>query len=116
MRTVIYHNPQCSKSRRTLAILQDHGLDPEVIEYLKTPPNTTALKDILRQLGLKAHDLMRKGEDEYKAAQTELVRMSEAEQIRWLTEHPRVIERPVVVTSKGARIGRPPENVLDILD
>lgn len=116
MRTVIYHNPNCSKSRQTLALLQARGLQPEVIEYLQTPPDAAALADILRQLGLTALKFMRKGEDEYTAAQVELHNMSHAEQIAWLVKHPRVIERPVVVTAKGARIGRPPEQVLEILD
>jgi arsenate reductase len=116
LRTVIYHNPNCSKSRQTLALLEERGLKPDVIEYLKTPPDAATLGNILQQLGMTALEFMRKGEDEYKAAQVELHNMSDAEQIAWLTKHPRVIERPVVVTAKGARIGRPPEQVLEILD
>jgi arsenate reductase len=116
MSTVIYHNPRCSKSCQTLALLEECGENPDIIEYLSTPPDAPTLTNILQQLGMSAHEFMRKGEDEYKAAELQLVVMTEAEQIAWLVKHPCVIERPVVVTAKGARIGRPPERVLEILD
>ena len=115
LRTVIYHNPNCSKSRQTLALLQGRGIEPEIIEYLKAPPDIAALTSLLEKLGVTPLEFMRKGENDYKAAEAELHKMSNVEQIVWLAAHPRVIERPVVVTAKGARIGRPPEQVLEIL-
>ena len=115
MSTVIYHNPRCSKSRQTLALLRDNGIEPEIIEYLQTPPAATTLTDILKKLGIGARELMRTGEDEYKVAAAKLAGMSDKELIAWMVRHPKVIQRPVVVTRKGARIGRPPEAVLEII-
>jgi arsenate reductase len=115
MSTIIYHNPQCTKSRLTLALLQEHGIEPEIIEYLQTPPDAATLNNILQQLGISPSDFMRTGEDAYKAAKDELANLSEAELIAWIIDHPKVIERPIVITKKGARIGRPPENVLEII-
>jgi len=114
--TVIYHNPRCSKSRQTLALLEERGLSPKIVEYLESPPDAPTIANILQQLGMSAQQLMRKGENEYKEAEKQLANMSEKEQIAWLAKNPRVIERPVVITRKGARIGRPPEQVLEILD
>ena len=115
MAVTIYHNPRCSKSRATLALLEANGATPEIIEYLNTPPDTTTLSNILGQLGISSAELLRKGEDEYKGAKDAVDAMSEDERIAWMTSNPKVIERPIVVTGKGARIGRPPENVLEIL-
>ncbi len=115
MPVTIYHNPRCSKSRATLALLEEHGITPEIVEYLKTPLEPARLKAILTELGINSAALLRKGEDEYKQARAAVDAMSEAERIAWMVANPKVIERPVVVTPKGARIGRPPENVLDIL-
>ena len=115
MSVTIYHNPRCSKSRATLALLQERGLTPTVIEYLQDPPDATTLKALLDRLGLTAAELMRTGEDDYKSARARVNAMDNDKQIQWLTRHPRVIERPIVVTPKGARIGRPPENVLEII-
>ncbi len=115
MSVKIYHNPRCSKSRATLAILEDQGIHPEIIEYLQSPPDAETLTEILQQLGRKPAELMRKGEDEYKLERDRVDAMSESEQIIWMTENPRVIERPIVVTAKGARVGRPPESVQEIL-
>jgi len=115
MTVTIYHNPRCSKSRATLALLQERGLTPTVVEYLQDPPDANALRTILGQLGLTAAELMRTGEDDYKSARDRINAMDNDQQIEWLTRHPRVIERPIVVTPKGARIGRPPENVLEII-
>ena len=116
MGTVIYHNPNCTKSRLTLALLQEHGIEPEIVEYLHTPPDAATLTHILQQLGISAREFMRTGEDDYKAAKDELTNLSDAELVAWMIDHPKVIERPVVVTEKGARIGRPPENVLEIIN
>jgi arsenate reductase len=115
MSATIYHNPRCSKSRQTLALLEENGVNPTVIEYLQTPPSPAELGDIVGQLGISARELIRKGEDAYKEARTKVEGMDESAVTRWLTENPKAIERPIVVTDKGARIGRPPENVLDII-
>ncbi|HJP04890.1 MAG: arsenate reductase (glutaredoxin) [Chromatiales bacterium] len=111
----IYHNPHCSKSRQTLALLNERGINPDIIEYLQTPPDADTLVNICAQLGIGVHELMRTGEDEYKAAQADLEGLDDAGLARWLAANPRVIQRPIVVTDKGARIGRPPEGVLEIL-
>jgi arsenate reductase len=115
MSVKIYHNPRCSKSRATLAILEDEGIDPEIIEYLQSPPDAETLAEILQLLGRKPAELMRTGEDEYKQAHDSMAAMSDDEKIVWMTENPRVIERPIVVTPKGARVGRPPESIREIL-
>lgn len=114
MTVTIYHNPRCSKSRQTLALLEENGIEPTVVEYLKTPPDAATLTSILKQLGMTAHELMRKGEDEYKAVKDTVSAMDNQAAIEWLVQTPKVIERPIVVTPKGARIGRPPESVLEI--
>jgi len=115
MAVTIYHNPRCSKSRTTLALLEDRGIEPVIVEYLNTPPDATTLTGILNQLSISAGELMRRGEAEYKAAKIELADMDEAAQVAWMCDNPRVIERPIVISDKGARIGRPPESVLEIL-
>jgi arsenate reductase len=115
MSVTIYHNPRCSKSRNTLALLEENNIAPTVVEYLQNPPNITTLTNILDQLGIGPRKLMRTGEDAYKAAKAKLDDMDDAGLIEWLTKNPQVIERPVVVTTKGACIGRPPENVLEII-
>ena len=110
----IFHNPRCSKSRETLKLLQEKGQEPEIIEYLKTPPSAAELKKILKQLGLKPEEIIRKGESIYK----EKYKNKEFKTDEWikiLVENPVMIERPIVISSKGAALGRPPENVLSIL-
>jgi len=116
MSTVIYHNPRCSKSRQTLALLEANGITPTVIEYLQAPPAAATLADILQKLGISAREPMRTGEDDYKAAGDKLAAMSDKELVAWLIEHPQVIQRPIVVTDQGARIGRPPEAILEIIN
>jgi len=115
MSVTIYHNPRCSKSRATLALIKDQGIDPTVVEYLSNPPDPATLTRILGKLQLRPAELMRTGEAEYKAAKTTIMAMDDSAQIAWLCANPRVIERPVVISARGACIGRPPENVLDIL-
>ena len=110
----IYHNPRCSKSRQTLEIIQNSGQQPEVIEYLKTPPSATELKELLQQLNLKPEQLLRKGEQLYKEKYKGL-QLSDDEWIRVMAENPVLIERPIVVKDNKAVLGRPPENVLGIL-
>ena len=115
MKATIYHNPRCSKSRQTLALLEDKGIDLEIIEYLQTPPDQQTLQDILIKLDLTPMDLMRKGEAIYK----ELNLDDKAEDTRALldamVENPVLIERPIVLANGKAAIGRPPESVLEIL-
>ncbi|MDX8397475.1 MAG: arsenate reductase (glutaredoxin) [Mariprofundaceae bacterium] len=114
MSVVIYHNPRCTKSRATLALLQEKGLEPEVIEYLKTPPSEVELDVILNKLGKEPLALMRTGEDDYKAFIKDK-NLSRAEAIALMVAHPKVIERPIVVVGEKAAVGRPPELVLEIL-
>lgn len=111
----IYHNPRCGKSRQTLALIEEAGIEPEVIEYLKTPPTAEELDSLLKKLKLEPRDLMRKGEDIYrelKLAERELTR---EEAIAIMVEHPKLIERPIVVKGRQAVLGRPPENVKSLL-
>ena len=115
MNVTIYHNPRCSKSRKTLDLLRERDIDPEVIEYLSNPPNATELAALLGKLKMGVTDIMRTGEQDYRAAREELEAMSEADLIEWLCRHPKVIQRPIVVVDQQARVGRPPELVLDIL-
>jgi arsenate reductase len=109
----IYHNPRCSKSRATLALIQERELEPEVIDYLKTPPDEAALKALLDTLQLEPEQLVRKQEPLYR--ELELEGQGAGEIIRCMAEHPILIERPIVVCGGEARIGRPPERVLEIL-
>ncbi|MBD3635160.1 MAG: arsenate reductase (glutaredoxin) [Methylophaga sp.] len=111
----ILHNPRCSKSRQTLALLEEKGIEPEVIKYLDTPPSATELKAILQKLGISARDLLRKGEDDYKALNLKDPSLSEDALIDAMVKHPKLIERPIVINNNQARLGRPPESVLDII-
>jgi arsenate reductase len=110
----IYHNPRCTKSRQTLELLREKGAEPEIIEYLKTPPTQTELKQVLGALGLKAEDIIRKGETLYKE-KYKGKNYSNEEWIKIMAENPILIERPIVVNGKKAALGRPPEQVLTIL-
>lgn len=115
MSVTIYHNPRCSKSRQTLEILKAQNIDLEIIEYLKAPPDTKTLKQILSYLNIPARDLLRKGEDAYKEAGLKDTSLSEDDLIAAMVKNPILIERPVVINNGKAVIGRPPENVLAIL-
>lgn len=115
MTTEIYHNPRCSKSRQTLQLLRDHGVEPEITEYLKSPPEREALEHILDMLGLEPRELMRTKESEYREYNLDDPALSRDELIRAMLEHPRLIERPIVVRDGRAAIGRPPERVLELL-
>ncbi len=112
--TTIYHNPRCSKSRQTLALLKEQGIEPDIIEYLTSPPSEAELDGILTKLGIEPEALMRKGEDEYKQ-HFQGRDLSRAEAISLMVQYPKVIERPIVVNMGKAAVGRPPESVLDIL-
>ncbi len=111
----IYHNPRCSKSRQTLQLLRERSIEPRIIEYLKTPPDADTLDAILEQLQLNAHDITRKGEAQYAELGLKQQLPDESRMRELLREHPILIERPIVVTKRGATIGRPPENVLKLL-
>ncbi|MCB1789282.1 MAG: arsenate reductase (glutaredoxin) [Gammaproteobacteria bacterium] len=111
----IYHNPRCSKSRQTLQLLQDNGVTPDVIEYLKTPPDADTLGRLLDMLGLQPRELMRTKEPEYQASGADDPALSRAQLIDLMVANPKLIERPIVVKDGKAAIGRPPERVLDLL-
>ena len=116
MRVTIYHNPRCSKSRETLTLLEARGLTPDVVRYLETPPDVTALKTLIAQLGFSSvRQLMRRKDDLYQSLQLDNPGLDEEELYRVLAEHPALMERPIVVHGKQARLGRPPEQVLEIL-
>ena len=115
MGITIYHNPRCSKSRATLALLEERGLEPRIVRYLETPPSADELKGLLEALGLAPRALLRKGEAEYRELGLDDPDLDDAALIDAMVSHPRLIERPVVVSGAGARIGRPPESVLEIL-
>jgi arsenate reductase len=112
---VIYHNPRCSKSRQTLRLLQENGVEPEVVEYLKTPPNPKELKTILKKLSIAPRDLLRTKEEAYKTTGLQNKSLGDDEVIEIMCANPVLIERPIVITDEQAAIGRPPENVLQIL-
>jgi arsenate reductase len=111
----IYHNPRCSKSRQTLALLEERGISPVVIPYLENPPDAATLKRLLSRLGLAPRELMRTKEARYRELELDDPELSEDDLVRAMTENPILIERPIVVTAKGAALGRPPGNVLGIL-
>ena len=111
----IFHNPRCSKSRATLALLQERGIEPEITLYLESPPDADELRSILQKLGLTARELMRKGETEFREQGLADESLTEAELVAAMVASPRLIERPIVLANGRAAIGRPLESVLDIL-
>ena len=115
MTVTIYHNPRCSKSRQTLALLEKRAIAPRVVDYLKTPPSAAELKTILKILGLKPRDLMRKGEPRYAELGLKDRDLDDDALIALMVANPILIERPIVVSRGKAALGRPPESVLEIL-
>jgi arsenate reductase (glutaredoxin) len=115
MTVTIYHNPRCSKSRQTLALLEEQGLVPRIVEYLKTPPTAAELKAVLKKLGLKPRDLVREGESRYAQLGLKDRDVDDDTLIDLMVANPILIERPIVVRGNKAAIGRPPETVLKIL-
>lgn len=111
----IYHNPRCSKSRQTLALLQERGLEPEIVRYLETPPDAATLRALLNMLGLAPRALMRRKEAPYKDLNLADESLSETDLIEAMVANPVLIERPIVTADGKAAIGRPPEQVLSIL-
>ena len=115
MSVKIYHNPRCSKSRETLKLIEAQGIQPEIIEYLKQPPTTAELQDILNKLGMQPRELMRTKEAEYKENGLDDKSLNNAELIEAMIRIPKLIERPIVLANDKAAVGRPPESVLAIL-
>ena len=115
MSATIFHNPRCSKSRQTLQLLLDKGIEPRIVEYLETPPDAATLNAILTQLDMEPRDLMRRKEPEYQALNLADPNLSREALIQAMVEHPTLMERPIVLVNKKAALGRPPENVLEIL-
>ena len=116
MKPRIYHNPRCSKSRATLELLRSRGIEPEIIEYLKTPPSAEALKELLGKLGLEPRDIVRTGEAEFKDAGIDLSAADEDTVLALIADQPKILQRPIVETEREARIGRPPEQVLELFE
>ncbi len=112
----IYHNPRCSKSRATLTLLKEHDVNPEIIHYLESPPTSEELKDLLQKLGMDIRELIRTSEPEYCELGLDDKSMSELIVFDIICKHPKLIERPIVVKGDQAIVGRPPENVLALLD
>jgi arsenate reductase len=115
MAVTIYHNPRCSKSRQALGLLRERGVEPEIVEYLKTPPDAETLGRLLDMLGLEPRALMRTKEKEYRENGLDDPSLSREALIAAMVAHPRLIERPIVVKDGRAVLGRPPEGVLDLL-
>ncbi|MBE9398557.1 arsenate reductase (glutaredoxin) [Pontibacterium sp. N1Y112] len=112
---IIYHNPRCSKSRQTLALLEERGIEPAIVKYLEETPSAEELKSVLTKLGISARDLLRKKEAEYKEAGLDDTNLNDDQIIAKMIKFPRLIERPIVIKGDAARIGRPPESVLEIV-
>lgn len=110
-----YHNPRCSKSREALGLLQQQTADIEIIDYLKHPPSASELDQLLTQLGMEPRDLMRKKEAEYLELHLDDLTLERKHLISAMVQHPRLIERPIAVSSNRAVVGRPPEQVLSLL-
>lgn len=111
----ILHNPRCSKSRQTLALLEDNGIEPTIVEYLKGSVTKNTLKTIIKLLDVEPRDIMRKNETEYKDAGLNDESLTKEQQIALMIEYPKVIERPIVFSDDKAIVGRPPENVLELI-
>ena len=111
----IYHNPRCSKSRQTLALLEENGIQPRVVKYLEFPPGTAELKELLEKLQMTPRQLLRKGESEYKELGLADDSLDDDALVEAMARHPKLIERPIVVLGERAVLGRPPESVLELL-
>lgn len=111
----ILHNPRCSKSRQTLALLEEKGISPEIVLYLEDTPGAEELADILKKLDISARELLRKGEQDYKDLNLGNADLTENQLIEAMVTHPKLIERPIVIKGSKAIIGRPPEQVLELI-
>lgn len=115
MPVTIWHNPRCSTSRRVLEMIRNKGIEPHVVEYLKTPPSAAELKAVLAKLGIGARDLLRKKELDYRKRGLDDEKVTDAAAIRAMTENPVLIERPVVLAGRRAVLARPPERVFEVI-
>ncbi len=118
MSITIYHNPRCSKSRKTLELLEANGIAPVVVHYLDTPPDARTILRLAAMIGIPVANLLRRGEEDFKAA-TDLPDLDDDQALaNWLASHPKIIERPIVENdvNNKAIIGRPPENVLEVIE
>ena len=115
MTTTIYHNPRCSKSRQTLELIRGKGIEPNIVLYLQDAPSAADITELLGKLGKRPRDIMRKGEAVYKELGLADASLSDADLIQAMADNPILIERPIVVNANQARLGRPPEDVLEIL-
>ncbi|GLX13888.1 arsenate reductase [Pseudomonas straminea] len=111
----LYHNPRCSKSRAALQLLEERDLQPSVVLYLDNPPSAAQLREVLNKLGMPARQLLRSGEDEYRELNLADSALDEDALIEAMITHPRLIERPILIAGDRAVIGRPPENILELL-
>lgn len=111
----LYHNPRCSKSRAALQLLEERDLQPVVVHYLDTPPSVAQLREVLEKLGLPPRQLLRSGEDEYRELGLANQALGDEQLIEAMAAHPRLIERPILIAGDRAVIGRPPENILELL-
>ena len=117
MSLTIYHNPRCSKSRKTLDLIRSKGIEPSIVEYLKTPPDAATLGRLSSLLGMPLSDILRRKEEDFRNV-GDSVPLDDADALAaWVSAHPKVLERPIVVDEDGGRaiMGRPPENVLELL-
>lgn len=112
---ILYHNPRCSKSRQTLALLRERGVEPTIVEYLKTPPDAEAIRALLGRLGLPARSILRAGEAAWRERGLDAAAVDDAAIIAAMAAHPILIERPILLTGKGAAVCRPPERALELL-
>ena len=112
---IIYHNPKCSKSRKALEIIKSKNIEPIIILYLVNKLSKTEVKNLLSKLGLSIRDILRTGEDEYKNNNLKNENLTDDKLIDFLIKFPKLLQRPIVVKNNKAVIGRPPENILDIL-
>jgi arsenate reductase (glutaredoxin) len=115
MTLTIYHNPRCSKSRETLKLIEEQGIEPQIVRYLETPPNAQTLDELLNLLRLEPRELIRRKEPEYEELGLDDPSLSRESLIAAMVAHPRLIERPIVVKDGKAILGRPPTRVLDLL-
>lgn len=111
----LYHNPRCSKSRQALSLLQEHQVEPQIVRYLDTPPDADTLRQLLSRLGIGARALLRTGEADYKALGLADTALTDEQLIDAMVNHPKLIERPIAIRGDKAVIGRPPENVLELV-
>jgi arsenate reductase len=111
----VWHNPKCATSRKVLALIRDKGIEPKVIEYLKEPPSAADIRAALKEMGMRPRDLLRRRGTPYDELELDKPKWTDAQIVAAMAEHPILIERPVVRTRKGTRLGRPPERVEEIL-